>query len=91
MQSLLACLLSGSFIVVCLLGGKCGALPLFQGLLAKIEVHKPPGIVNILAAMAACYVYECMFSDLFGSSDVLSLFSDCFRLVFSVCMCFRTL
>jgi hypothetical protein len=25
-----------------------------------MEVHKPPGIGNIFAAIAACYVYECI-------------------------------
>jgi hypothetical protein len=30
------------------------------GPLAKMEVHTSPGIGNLFAAMAACYVYECI-------------------------------
>ena len=34
--------------------------PCFGGSLAKMEVYRPPGIVNIFTAIAACYVYECI-------------------------------
>jgi hypothetical protein len=39
--------------------------PCFGGSLAKMEVHKPPGIGNSFAVIAACYVYECIQ----GNSD----------------------
>ena len=48
---------------VYLRGGEYSALPLFRGVvgnLAKLEVHKPPGIGNIFAAIAACHVYKCI-------------------------------
>ncbi len=44
--------------VVCLRGVKYGNLPLFRGV--ELEMQKPQGIVNLFAAIAAWYVYECI-------------------------------
>ena len=49
--------------------GEYGALPLFGGSLAKTELHKPPGIDNIFAGIAACYVYKCIQ----GNSTILAI------------------
>ena len=43
--------------------GKDGALHRLEGSLAEMEVHTSPGIGNIFAAIAVCYVYECIMGN----------------------------